>query len=133
MSTWVGRKEQFCSNDNDFVHGTLGFVRKMTSEALTVGILESFHAGCCHAVPRRALWKYVCVCEQRNFALRGDCIVLVPRVAEILAAYTATHKDVPFASDLGVVRLRIQVDLEVAKVDVSYIDSFVKMHGFVAW
>lgn len=26
-----------------------------------------------------------------------------------------------------------QVDLEVAKVDVSYIDSFVETHGFMAW
>lgn len=33
----------------------------------------------------------------------------------------------------GRVETRVQVDLEVAKVDVSYIDSFVKSHGFVAW
>lgn len=26
-----------------------------------------------------------------------------------------------------------QVDLEVAKVDVSYVDSFVQTNGFVAW
>lgn len=33
----------------------------------------------------------------------------------------------------GVIETTAKVDLEVAKVDVSYIDSFVETHGFVAW
>ncbi|CBJ31636.1 Rab32C, RAB family GTPase [Ectocarpus siliculosus] len=39
----------------------------------------------------------------------------------------------PNGSSLPVVLLGNKVDLEVAKVDVSYIDSFVETHRFVAW
>lgn len=44
----------------------------------------------------------------------------------------AMHKDV-LPNTVLVRSIHVQVDLEVAKVDVSYIDSFVKTHGFVAW